>query len=87
MEYIRASEILPADLIETLQLYAEGCIVYIPKRPGTRESWGKYTETKNELAQRNQKIKNDYKSGFNIKHLMDKYHLAESTIKKIIYAK
>ena len=86
MEYVRASKLLPADLLEALQQYAEGCMMYIPKRPGTRLKWGKHTETKNELAQRNINIKYDYKSGLTMYRLMDKYNLAESTIRKIIYA-
>ena len=87
MDYIRASEVLPVEILELLQQYAEGCMVYIPKRPGTRLCWGKKTTIKNELSERNFKIKNDFKSGLSIRRLTDKYHLAESTIKKIIYDK
>ena len=86
MDYVRASKILPADLLEALQQYTDGCMMYIPKCPGTREKWGKHTGTKEELAQRNLKIKCDYKSGLTVYRLMDKYNLAESTIRKIIYA-
>ena len=87
MEYVRASEVLPAEMIKLLQQYVEGCIIYIPKRPGKRIDWGMKTNIKHELAERNQKIKDDFSSGLNVKKLMDKYHLAESTIKKIVYGK
>ena len=87
MEYVRATEVLPADIVESLQEYAEGCMIYIPKRPGSRICWGMKSKIKNELAERNHKIRNDYSSGYTLKKLTDKYHLAESTIKKIIYGK
>jgi len=85
MEYKRASEIFPVELLEIIQAYAEGCVVYIPKRSGERQDWGKSTGIKQELKDRNHKIKKDHQSGLSVHHLTDKYHLTESMIKKIIY--
>ena len=31
MDYIRAVEILPRELIEQLQLYSDGAVIFIPK--------------------------------------------------------
>ena len=32
MDYIRAAEILPPELVEELQQYADGAVIYIPKK-------------------------------------------------------
>ena len=32
MSYIRADEILPKELLETIQQYVDGQIIYIPKK-------------------------------------------------------
>ena len=36
MDYIRAAEILPQELIEQLQQYVDGAAVYIPKKEGEK---------------------------------------------------
>ncbi|MCL2772627.1 MAG: CD3324 family protein [Oscillospiraceae bacterium] len=87
MKYIKASSLLPDELLQAVQEYAEGCVIYIPNRPGLRKDWGKSTDTKILLRSRNRKIRDDHESGLSAKKLVDKYHLSESTIKKIIYCK
>lgn len=87
MKYVKACEILPKHLIEEIQQYAEGCIVYIPNKNGCRREWGNKTGIKSELMNRNIKIKDDYKSGIFINDLSEKYNLSTETIKKIIYSR
>ena len=44
MSYIKAEEILPKELIETIQQYVNGKIIYIPCKE--KKEWGSQTETK-----------------------------------------
>lgn len=85
MKYIKATEVLPADLVEELRKYAEGCILYVSNKPGPRRGWGEATDTKTLLSCRNTRIRSERQSGLSIKALAGKYHLAESTVKKILY--
>lgn len=87
MKYIKASEILPDGLVNVIQEYAEGCLIYIPNKPGTRRGWGSFTNTRELLQNRNESIIRDYLSGLTVKRIASKYYLAESTVKKIVYAK
>lgn len=87
MKYIRATEVLPAGLLEEIQKFAEGCLIYIPNKPGLHRSWGEATDTKAMVKSRNISIINDRHSGFSVKEIAISYHLAESTVKKIVYKK
>lgn len=46
MGYIRAEDILPEELVRILQEYAEGQMIYVPKKR-TRAGWGTLSGTKN----------------------------------------
>lgn len=46
MDYIRAADILPPELIEQLQQYADGAVIYIPKKKEDKKAWGEKTATK-----------------------------------------
>ncbi len=87
MEYIKATGLLPENLLQAVQEYAQGCLIYIPIKPGSRQDWGKSTDTKQYLNSRNRKIKDDHIAGLSVLAIAEKYNLAESTIKKIIYSK
>ena len=87
MKYIKAYDILPKYLLEEIQRYAEGCIVYIPNKIGNRKAWGDMNGTKNKLVNRNIQIRFDFKAGIVINQLSDKYSLSVETIKKIIYSR
>lgn len=84
MEYLRAAEILPQELIEQLQKYVDGAMVYIPKKEDGKKSWGEKTNTRIELAQRNSRIYADFQAGISIKELAEEYFLAEKSIQRII---
>ena len=46
MSYIKAEEILPEELVRKIQEYIDGVYIYIPRKPGTRHSWGQETPYK-----------------------------------------
>ena len=84
MDYIRAVEILPRELIEQLQQYADGAVIYIPKKEEEKKAWGEQTTTKKELARRNEKIYAHFLRGSSVKELAEEYFLAEKSIQRII---
>ena len=56
MGYIKAEEILPAEVIELIQQYVDGRNIYIPRKQNHRQEWGKSTKIKQELSVRNEQI-------------------------------
>lgn len=84
MSYKKAEDILPEDLIRKIQEYADGVYIYIPRKPGTRHSWGQETPYKAELKARNDRIRSDYASGIGVLALSRKYHLSEKSIRRIL---
>lgn len=84
MKYKKAQDILPKELIEELQKYAEGVYVYIPTTENNKKSWGFNTTIKKDLAERNENIYNDFKNGVTIRELAKKYYLVENSIRRIL---
>ncbi len=84
MGYIKAEEILPAEVIELIQQYVDGRTIYIPRKQNHRQEWGKSTKIKQELSVRNEQIYKDYRTGLKISELAEKYFLSEKSIQRII---
>ncbi len=84
MSYIRAERILPLEVIELIQEYVEGENIYIPKKNGNRQEWGKGTSFKQEQRERNEAIYLDYKNGQKVSFLATKYFLSEKSIQRIV---
>lgn len=84
MSYKRADEILPADILESLQNYVSGETIYVPKRKECRQSWGTRTGIRNNLNQRNERILSDYRNGNPIGELAKRYYLTEKSIQRIL---
>lgn len=84
MSYIKAEKVLPEELIRQIQEYADGVYIYIPRKPGTRHSWGQETLYKAELKARNDRIRGDYAAGAGVAALSRKYHLSEKSIRRIL---
>ena len=83
MGYKKAEDILPTELIEILQEYAEGETVYIPKKQA-KAGWGTLSGAKDKLKDRNRKIYLEYLSGAKVLELAEKYYLTEKSIQRII---
>ena len=78
------SNILPKELIEQIQKYVDGKVIYIPKKQINKKHWGENTDTKQVLASRNCQICLDRQNGMTIKQLSDKYFLTEKSIQRIL---
>ncbi len=84
MGYIHALEILPERLIEEIQEYVDGQVIYIPKIKIKRCKWGEKTDTKAYFKKRNTEIYNRYKNGTTVLELSEKYFLTPKSIQRII---
>lgn len=84
MKYINAAEILPEQLLEELQTYIDGSVLYVPK-VSTKKEWGTMSGARTFYQERNREIRKRFKEGYSINVLAEQYGLAYSTIKKIIY--
>lgn len=84
MGYVRALDILPEELIEKIQEYVDGQVIYIPKIKSKRCNWGEKTETKEYFKSRNFEIYISYKNGATVFELSEKYFLTPKSIQRII---
>lgn len=84
MEYKNAAQILPEKLLQEVQAYVDGGILYIPKA-SSRKQWGIVNGSQRFYVTRNWEIKKLFREGTAITELSRQYGLAASTIKKIIY--
>ena len=83
MSYQKADRILPRELLEQVQEYVDGALIYIPKTAGHKSAGGG-TSTRQELRLRNQQIYSDYLSGKSTDELSSLYCLSLKSIQRII---
>lgn len=86
LNYKNAAEILPTHLLEEIQKYTEGTMIYVPKS-SSRAGWGHQTGLREELDARNSAITDAFRDSSTISELAKLYNLSEAAIKKIVYAK
>ena len=84
MGYMRAEDILPKEVLELVQKYADGQTIYIPRKSDCHKSWGAGTETKRDLMIRNERMYEEYQSGTTIIELSERYFLTEKSVQRII---
>lgn len=87
MNYVNANQILPEHLLNEIQKYVQGEMIYIPKQQHSREKWGSKSGGRLLIDERNSEIRHLFKSGKNIEQLAKQYFLSAETIKKIVYSK
>ena len=63
MRYLKAEDVLPAELLAQVQRYADGVYLYIPRRADHRQNWGSSTRYREELQQRNESIRLLHREG------------------------
>lgn len=87
MKYVNGNVIFPEKLLEEIQKYIQGGLVYIPQIEGSRKQWGVRSGQRETLVRRNHEIREKFQLGMSIDQLTLRYHLSHDTIKKIIYTK
>lgn len=86
MSYKKANDVLPSTLLCAVQQYIDGEYIYIPRKLGSKQSWGSNTETKKTLQARNREILAGHLAGCSISELSEQYFLSTKAIYKIIRA-
>ncbi|ABX41836.1 CD3324 family protein [Lachnoclostridium phytofermentans] len=84
MSYIKATDVLPEEIIEIIQNYIDGEYIYVPRKENNRKGWGENTKSKDMIILRNLEIYEKYKKGAQIGHLSETYYLSPKSIQKII---
>lgn len=84
MSYIKATNILPKELLELIQEYIDGECIYIPRKSDNKMDWGSKTSFKEETIIRNNEIYNAYLCGCSLKYLSENYYLSLKSIQRII---
>lgn len=87
MSYVNADEYLPQELINELQKYVQGALVYVPKADKQRIPWGQNSGIRHELEIRNAEIRAKKAQGQTIERLADEYALSVDGIRKVLYRK
>ena len=87
MKHVKAQAVFPQSLLDEIQKYVQGELVYIPKVPGTYKQWGANTNAKKLVAQRNKDMVQAFKTGATIAQLAALHFLSQETVKKIVYGK
>ena len=84
MSYSKATDLIPAELLNEIQKYVDGEFIYIPRKESNKKSWGTNTTTKQDLNTRNKEIYHDYQAGMDINALSDNYYLSVKSIQRIL---
>ena len=84
MGYKNGKDVLPCELLQELQKYIQGELIYIPKEDNTRAKWGENNGTRQLIKKRNLEIHSLYMKGLHVQDLVSRYHLSEDSIRKII---
>ncbi|MEK1830811.1 CD3324 family protein [Priestia megaterium] len=87
MTYVKATNILPEELISEIQKYIQGETIYIPKPQKEKKKMGTCSGGRKLIDERNERIKNLFEKGTSIEELAREYFLSTETIKKIVYKK
>lgn len=84
MSYRRAEEVLPQEILASVQQYIDGQMLYIPRKTEEKRTWGSSTDTKGKLELRNKCMYAKYQKGVSVKELADEYYLTEKSVQRII---
>lgn len=85
MKYVNADVILPQQLLQEVQKYMQGGMLYIPKPEGQHKRWGESSGGRSYLSARNQSIREHYAQGLSVTELAEQFCLSADSIKKIVY--
>ena len=83
MGYVSAGDVLPPEIVEQIQQYISGEVIYIPKKEA-KAAWGERTSTRALLSERNAKIYAEVLEGMSVQRLAENYFLVDKSIQRII---
>lgn len=82
MSYIRADEILPRELLEAIQQYVDGQLIYIPRKE--KKEWGSGTSARQFFRERNERIYQAFQEGISEEELSRRFSLSRKSIQRIL---
>ena len=85
LKYVNAKDVLPPDILDIVQKYTCGALIYVPKKDEEKIGWGQLSGARAQVHKRNINILDAYKRGSSILELMNDYCLSEASIRKIVY--
>lgn len=86
MKYINAADILPEVLVQEIQKYVNGQIIYVPQKDKKRK-WGMNSGSYKYFSERNHEIQEAFNKGKKIENLARQYGLSCHTVRNIVYQK
>lgn len=84
MNYVKAQDVLPEEILKIIQEYVDGKYLYVPRKDENHKAWGEKSGIKNSLKARNSEIYKKYITGTTINVLTQEYYLSEKSIRRII---
>ena len=81
MSQIRAEDVLPKELIKTIQQYVDGKAIYIPSIQ--KKPWGSETKTRSILLERNRRIYAAFQAGKPVSELAETYSISDKSVQRI----
>jgi Mor family transcriptional regulator len=84
LKYKNAKDLLPEWLLNTIQEYAQGEVIYIPRKETVRTGWGQANGASQKYAERNREIIRLFQNGATLEELSERFYLSEHSIKKIL---
>lgn len=82
MSYTNADRILPRELLDAIQQYADGVYLYIPRKAERKRAWGEATDSRRERLARNRELYEKHLGGAPVHKLAEEYYLSAKTIYK-----
>ena len=82
--YRNAEEVLPSYLLQEVQRYVKGEIIYIPKQDEDKIKWGTKNGSRKKYDKRNSDIRAMKSGGMTIEEIAGVYYLSADSIRKIV---
>lgn len=84
MGYMKANEVLPQEILASVQQYVDGQMLYVPRKTEEKRTWGSANGTREKLETRNACMYAKYQKGISVKDLAEEYFLTEKSVQRII---
>lgn len=86
MAYLKADDILPPELLRSLQEYVQGAALYIPRSSPDRQGWGQRNGARAMIDARNEAIREAKAEGASLEELADRHSISVDAIRKVLYS-
>lgn len=84
VSYTNADRILPRELLDAIQQYADGVYLYIPRKAERKRAWGEPRTPAGSGSPGNRELYEKHLGGAPVHKLAEEYYLSAKTIYKIL---